>query len=99
MTHESCAKCLATELHSICGWCIDPAYDMRRPRCLPLADINSTGSCNLVYRNKERPWLLENRPTQDFGATDAVQIQPQKVHIGLKKCEDFQWINLQPSHH
>lgn len=86
MTHETCGKCLVAELQNICGWCTDPKYDMRRPRCLSLADLNSTG-CGSVYRIKERPWLIENRPTQDFGATDAVQIQPQKVHIGLKKCK------------
>lgn len=86
MTHESCGKCLATELHSICGWCTDPGYDMRRPRCLSLADLNST-ACKSVYQTKERPWLIENLTTQDFGASDAVQIQPQRVRIGLKKCK------------
>lgn len=91
MTYETCGKCLATaELHTVCGWCIDPAYDMRRPRCVSLAELNGT-SCRTVYRPQERPWLLDDRPTQDFGDTDAVQIQPQRVRVALKKCKHI-WL-------
>ncbi len=83
--YESCGKCLTAD--PICSWCIDPNYDMQKPRCGTKTRLNAL-NCKEIYDNT--PMQIEvkqNATTHDFAkdSLDAVQIQPQKVKLTLKR--------------
>lgn len=85
LLHESCGKCLTA--NSICSWCIDPNYDMLKPRCGTSARLKAL-NCKEIYDNT--PMLIEikqNVSTHDFAkdSLDAIQIQPQNVKITMKR--------------
>lgn len=93
--HESCGRCLAAnsddQVPPVCGWCTDPLYDMRRPRCVSLAEqaANGTGCARVYVPQAAAMRLADDRETADFGGADgerpAVQIRPQRVRMALKR--------------
>lgn len=75
----------------ICSWCIDRNYDMQKPRCGTKARLEAL-SCKEIHENTPMQVdIKQNDTTHDFAkdSLDAVQIQPQKVKITLKRGEMF----------
>lgn len=84
--HESCGKCLSADLS--CSWCIDRMYDMRKSRCMTKSDLIKANCKEIFVTNQTDVELIDNNQHHDFniGSLDAVQIQPQKVGLTLRKC-------------
>lgn len=85
LLYESCGKCLTAD--PICSWCIDSTYDMQKPRCGTKSRLKAL-NCKEIYENTPKQIdVKQNDTTHDFAkdSLDAVQIQPQKVKITLKR--------------
>lgn len=92
MLHDTCGKCLTAD--ESCSWCISRNYDMRKPRCLPTAALKQSG-CEDIYENRvTKVELIDNQLPHDFepGSLDAIQIQPQRVKLTLRKCKSLNMI-------
>lgn len=85
LLYESCGKCLTAD--PICSWCIDSNYDMKKPRCGTQSRLEALNCKDIYYNTPTQINVQQNNTTHDFtkDSLDAVQIQPQKVKITLKR--------------
>lgn len=64
IVQDNCEKCLLID--SACAWCTDRNYNLKKPRCMTIEELNLAG-CKSVYQNNYVGLeILENNELRDY---------------------------------
>ncbi|XP_063702921.1 integrin beta-nu-like [Culicoides brevitarsis] len=86
LSHSTCDSCLDSVG---CSWCVDRAYDIKRPRCMPKMDLLQY-KCRPEFIQESvemQKNIFKDEPLSDYSRDDleARQIRPQHVKMMMKK--------------
>lgn len=86
LSQRTCDSCL--EIRE-CSWCVDRAYDAKRPRCMTKKELLIYGcQPHFIQESLEmKKNIFKDEPLTDFSRDilDARQIRPQRVKMMMKK--------------